>query len=54
MRVEGGCVNFVRIADAKSIILMGAGDAFVGILYLLANRGRLYWGLSLRLQVSEG
>lgn len=28
-----------RIADAKNIIFMGVGDAFVGILYLLANRG---------------
>lgn len=29
----------LRIADAKNIILMGVGDAYVGILYLLANRG---------------
>ncbi|RPB15611.1 hypothetical protein P167DRAFT_408212 [Morchella conica CCBAS932] len=30
--------NYIEISDAKNIILLGVGDAFVGILYLLANR----------------
>ncbi|KAL0633314.1 Histone deacetylase hda1 [Maublancomyces gigas] len=30
--------NYIEIADARNIILMGVGDAYVGILYLLANR----------------
>lgn len=36
-----GLTILFRIADAKNIILMGVGDAFVGILYLLANRGNV-------------